>query len=119
MILAKLRYLHSPDIHDLTSYQPKQPNDFGFLVQAMIGPSTSPGEESFDFLVCSSKWLGANLRNRSHLFGRHYLFLEEYDYDVLYNAISNLCSNTSGATWQEVAAKLSRFGKWEFEDYHP
>jgi hypothetical protein len=30
-----------------------------------------------------------------------------------------LVERYSGATWKEIAVKVSRVGLWEFEDYHP
>jgi hypothetical protein len=30
-----------------------------------------------------------------------------------------LVERCSGATWQEIAVKVSRIGYWEFEDYQP
>jgi hypothetical protein len=49
--------------------------------------------------------------------GRHHLIMTAYDYNELWSYISNFVSSCSGDTWQEVASKLGRLGRWEFEDY--
>jgi hypothetical protein len=121
MIRAQLRYLHSPDVYDLESFVPEDAKSFGFLLEAMIGPERECGEESFDIVVCSPKWLHARMREdqESYRFGRHYLFLLRYDYAVLRQAIQGLIDSAVGEDWGAVAARLGRYGKWEFEDYVP
>jgi Immunity protein 8 len=36
---------------------------------------------------------------------------------TLSRALSDLCLHAEGADWAEIAAKLSRYGGWEYEDY--
>ena len=113
---AALKRLHSPDVDDLEHYMPMDPAEFGFLVQMMVGPEDDRSEESFDFVVCSPKWLQHRLREEP-LMGRHYLFIREYNYHRLVDFLRAYCRNCVAATWPEVASKLGRLGKWEFEDY--
>jgi len=117
MIRAHLRYLYSPDLEDLDQNSPPDPECFGILVQAFIGPHNGPGEESFDFMVCTLRWLATQVHDGEYLLGRHYLFLTRYDYAVLKRAIVHVCDLAEGETWQEVAERLARYGQWEFEDY--
>ena len=112
-----MKRLHSPDLFDLESSSPEDPEEFGILIQAMVGPVGAEGEESFDFTVCAPKWLSKNINGSKHLFGRHYLIVNRYDYGVINDAISSLCRSVSGSSWQEVAQKLSQHGGWEFENY--
>jgi hypothetical protein len=111
---AELRRLHSPDVSDLKSLRPSGP--FCLLVQAMVGPAGSRGEESFDILVCSPSWLEANIGDEI-IDGRHHLIMQNYDYKKLWDYIASYCSNQSGRDWQEIAGRLALLGKWEFEDY--
>lgn len=113
----ELRRLHSPDVVDLRN--PNLPDDtyFSILVSAMIGPRGEPGEESYDFIVCSGTWTAVHAGAMRYFFGRGYLILERYSYDLMWNAISTLCRRISGTTWSEIAERLSRYGTWEFEDY--
>ncbi len=113
----KLRRLHSPDMMNLEVDLPANSKNFGVLVQALVGPSDGPGEESFDFVVCSTEYLSGILSCQGFIFGRNYLVVEDYSYELIYGAIESLCNSISGSTWREIALKLGQFGKWEFDDY--
>ena len=114
---AAIRRVHSPDVPDLAGYNPPDPEVFGFLLQVMIGPEGGEGEESFDVTVCSPKWLLREYGKEDVIVGRHHLILLEYDYGRLMRTIESFCRNCDGLTWDELALKLGRLGKWEFEDY--
>lgn len=115
---ATLRRLHSPDLFDLEHGQPDDPQCFGILVQALIGPMGEDGEESFDFLVCTPSWLATRIPEGAYRFGYHYLFLARYDYALLRSAILHICTLADGEDWSSVAGLIARYGRWEFEDYH-
>ncbi len=83
----------------------------------MIGPEGGEGEESFDVTVCSPKWFLEKYGKEDVIVGRHHVVLLEYDYGRLMRTIETFCRNCEGATWHELALKLGRLGKWEFEDY--
>jgi len=114
---AELKRLHSPDVENLESYVPNQINNFGFLLQVMAGPKNAPGEESFDVVVCTPDWLKRQYKSSDVVVGRHYLIVFEYDYGRLRRFLQEYCEQCFGETWPEVANKLNRLGKWEFEDY--
>ncbi len=52
---------------------------FGLLVQAMLGPEDMPGEESFDFVVCTPARLAERLREQDHVTARHHIIVPRYD----------------------------------------
>ncbi len=116
---ARLKRLHSPDVADLRDFRPADPDVFSILVQAMIGPdSDEDSSESFDIVVCTPRWLDQRLNDSDELFdGRHYLFCKRFSYDAVWKYIDQKCRTCAGPDWPSVAAQLSRFGKWEFEDY--
>ena len=116
---AEIRRFHSPDVADLTTYVPQDPHDFGFLLQIMAGPVGREGEEAFDVVVCTAPWISVRLGPERILVGRHYLLVDAYDYGRLERFLRQYVAQCSGSTWQDVAAKLGRLGKWEFEDYKP
>jgi len=83
----------------------------------MIGAKNEPGEECFNFTVCTPKSLYKCLSEKSFVFGKHHLIISYYNYDIIWKAINSICERISGTSWKEVAEKLSRYGQWEFEDY--
>lgn len=114
---AELKWLHCPDIYDLERYQPEDPEKFAFLLQAMVGPKGEEGEESFDIEVCTPRWLEETYSMDEIIVGRHYLIVREYNYPRIVAAIKKFLQSCSGENWNAVGEKVSRLGKWEFEDY--
>jgi hypothetical protein len=114
---AELKRVHSPDICNLENYHPECSDNFGFLLQAMIGPAGEDGEESFDIEVCTPKWIENNLGVDGVLIGMHYLIVREYNYQNIVHAIEKFLLDCSGTSWSEVSKKVSRLGSWEFEAY--
>ena len=116
MVTAKLRFLDSTDADPLEAFTPSGP--FGILVTAMVGPADGPGQESFDFMVCTPDWYGSNMKHDITI-GRHHVFVKQFDYARLREFVEAYCAECSGMSWKEVAEKMARLGKWEFEDYIP
>jgi hypothetical protein len=117
LIRPVLKYLHSPDVLDFSSYHPEEDDNFGFLLQAMIGPEGTEGEESFDIMVVTPKWLQKRVAEVDIFLARHYLIVREYDMNLIRKFINNYIERSSAETWHESALRLSRLGHWEFEDY--
>ena len=114
---AELKRLHSPDIHDLENYKPENPKKFGFLLQAMVGPEGQSGEESFDIEVCTPNWLEATYKANQVVIGLHHLIVQDYNYQMIIREIKAFLQDCSGDNWNDIAKKVSRLGKWEFENY--
>jgi hypothetical protein len=112
-----IKEIHSPDVSDLAKYIPIDKTNFGFLLQVMVGPEGSEGEESFDIVVCTPKWLSQNYTGEDIIIGRHRLIMFEYNYDRLINRIRTYIDSCEADSWSKVAEKIGRLGKWEFEDY--
>ena len=114
---AELKQVHSPDVYDLENYRPEDPERFAFLLQAIVGPEGTEGEESFDIEVCTPKWLESTYKLEDVVVGRHHLIVREYNYERIIETIKDFLRDCSGENWHEVAGKVARIGKWEFEDY--
>jgi hypothetical protein len=116
-VRAELRRLYSPDADPLPAFQPDDPECFGVFVQAFVGPQGGEGEESFGFMVCTARWLEGRSFEKGFAWGRHHLFLKRWDYSVLERVVRDLCTHAEGPDWESVAARVARYGHWEFEDY--
>ncbi len=114
---AELRSLFSIDGDRLEDLVPDFPDDFAISVRAIIGPAGSPGEESFDFTVCTAKWLVANPPEKGFAFLHSHLLVTHWDFDLVTRAVADLCLRTEGEDWNEIGTSLSRSGYWEFDSY--
>jgi hypothetical protein len=85
----------------------------------LVGPSDSPGEESFDLVVCSPQWLAARCREVGLYDARHHLVVdvEQFDKRHLRTWLESRVSNGQAETWREIGERLGRLGQWAFEDY--
>jgi hypothetical protein len=120
IVRPELKRLHSPDVFDLNKPMIDDSAPFCVLLQAMFGPEGAEGEESFDMLVCNPKWIEARAKERAFS-GRHHLIVLGFDINQIRSFLVEYSGKCSGSTWSEVAEKLGRIGRWEFEDYidHP
>jgi hypothetical protein len=114
---AVLKGLSSTDIADVETYLPDEEDNFGFVLRAMVGPMDGEGEESFDIIVCTPRWLLEKYGTSDVLLGLHKLIVFKYDYLRLRQFIEKYLMHCSGDTWQEIAEKVSLLGLWEFEGY--
>jgi hypothetical protein len=112
---AVLKGLHSTDLGDVETYMPEEEDNFGFVLRAIIGPLDGEGEESFDIIVCTPKWLMKKYGPSDVLLGLHKLIVFKYDYPRVRGFIEKFLMRCSGNTWEEVGL----LGQWEFEGYRP
>src|SRR5438045_942145 len=115
-MIGVVRRLHSPDVDDLRTWSPPDPECFAFLLQIMVGPESGEGEESFDVEVCTPCWLSRTYGPSGVVSGRHHLIVFKYDFGAIEKFIRNYVDESSGETWQDIAGKVGRLGRWEFED---
>ncbi len=118
MIQVELKHLHSPDIVNLQSFQPECLDNFGFLLQIIVGRKNDINDgESFDAFVCTPKWLLDNHKQYDIIIGLHYIIIFEYSYERLYNRLYHFIEEIKVESWQELGAELGKIGKWEFDNY--
>jgi Immunity protein 8 len=115
-VRAQLKGIVSPDASDPSSWQPRDPENFGVFVQALIGPAGQEGCESFDMTVCTPRWF-AERGDGEIRTGLHHIFVPRYDFPALKTFMERQCQQIEAGTWQEIAQQLRLLGHWEFEGY--
>ena len=104
---------------DLSDYVPDDPEYVGLYVEADVGVEGEEGADSFGFAVRTPRWLADEAAQSAtgYLAARHYLILPRWDFQLLWKAITELCAQAEGPDWESVAARLARYGHWEYEDF--
>lgn len=117
---AKLKHIHSPDFgaDPFEKYIPTDLSNFSVFIQIIVGPADGEGEESFDLVICTPQWLHNEVKAEP-IMGRHYLIVDKFDYKKITKFIENYIQKCEGHSWSELADKIGRIGRWEFEDYQP
>lgn len=116
-MFTEFKGMHSPDT-DLKSFYPEDPENFSIFIQVFFGPKGEDGMESFNFTVCTQKWLKEHFDNEFVIL-RDILLVPEYNFQKIEDQFKKLASSITGKDWREIGTKLSRYGEWEFEDYQP
>lgn len=113
---ANLKRIYSSD-YDLKSYHPESSTNFVLYLQAFIGPADEDSADAFNIIVCTPIWFAENYITDPVVFGRGYIFVFEYNLEIIEKVIDEFCEKCIGENWMDVAQKVSRIGIWEFEDY--
>ncbi len=111
-----MRSVSSADA-DLDTYRPDDPLDAGVTVRFLVGPHDGPGEESFDVVLCTPRWLSGRVQVTGPLLVRHHVVMEPFDLRLGVEQVTRLMQSVSADDWAGVGEKLARIGQWEFEDY--
>ncbi len=115
---AELKSINSIDIiGPLENYTPDDPKNFSLNVRLMIGPKGENGEESFDTIVCTRKWIEVESQRNEAFNNKYHLIVSEYNYDELINSIRSTIDELEADDWEGLAIKLDKLGYWEFKDY--
>jgi len=85
--------------------------------QFLAGPAGEEGEESFDITVCTPGWLAEQTRTSGIINGRHLLIVDRIDFPAITAYLVGEIEKLEEDTWPELAQKIGRLGRWEFEDY--
>ncbi|TDP33080.1 immunity protein 8 of polymorphic toxin system [Nocardia ignorata] len=111
---AELRAIGSPDTDIQTGILKDRD---AIAIRFLAGPKGMAGEESFDLLVCTPRWIADQVGLTGLLHGRHKIIVDRIDLDAVSQYLRGYVAGLDEPTWPELAAKLGRIGMWEFEDY--
>ena len=119
-MMAQIKHFEGADGDDPAEYISPTPDSDAYWIRMVVGPHGSPGEESFDLLICTPLWLADKIERHGPQIGRHHLIVATLNLpkamDFLRERIEH---RLSGDSWDELAEKIARIGYWEFEDYRP
>lgn len=110
MIQPELRHIASPDLEPPAL--PPDPADCAVVFQARIGPRGSQEAEAFTFTVVTAAHLARTL---GHTWGRGYLIVDTFDWNIVVRAVAQLLAQCAASTWDEVTILLNRELVWDPE----
>jgi hypothetical protein len=114
---AEIKKIFSLDVKNLVEFVPDNPSNFSIPLRLVIGPAGETGEETFDVDVCTPEWLMQHFRGDFVVLIRHKILVNSFDFARIKQFIERYVRYCEGDDWNDVAQKLSRLGRWEFEDY--
>jgi len=115
---AKLRSAYGFDV-DLSNYCPEDSSKDGIWLRLMVGPNEGEGEESFDVLVCTPRWLEELVAADGPVVGAHHLIVQFLDLELALNFLKDRIESFEAPNWRQLAQQISRIGYWEFQEYRP
>lgn len=116
---AKLKGIYSIDLPEGQPSLPEDPENCWIVLQADIGlDDGTQAADTFTFYICTPKKLSAIVKEEKHQLGRHLIIVDQFDWELLESTIVKICDEATGENWEEIAEQISRYGHWEFEDYH-
>jgi Immunity protein 8 len=104
----------SPD--DLSAVVLEEGNEFSAEITMKIGPQPDGEGDLFYVTVVSPEGL-SKMAASGPRFLRHTLLVQYFDLSLVSDQVERLCSRCAGSDWHTAATKLSRYLRWEFEDY--
>jgi hypothetical protein len=97
---------------------PEDPEHCRVEMQAEIGPVGVKGGDTFNFEVCTPSALASRLdADGRPYWARGTLIVRSFARESVEAALNQYVRSVEGDDWAELAAKLNRFMRWEFEDY--
>jgi hypothetical protein len=112
-----VRYFHSADVPDLSTWEPESPTNVAISLEIAVGPKDEIGEETFELFVMTPEALSERVPLFSVYPGRHHLFVERWDWPLIERYLRTNVEAAQGASWRELTTVVGRLGRWEFEDY--
>lgn len=87
------------------------------LLQFYVGPRGEMGEESFDVLAVTIRWLEDAVNKQHGLIGKGLFIVDIIDTSKIIPYLTSRFESEEAENWDELARKLSYIGNWEFENY--
>jgi hypothetical protein len=109
----------------LSDYEPSDARSFCLTITAEIGPENEDGAELFQWLLCTPDripdWVGdlpgLPQNERAYLWAKRVLLVREWSYVRVLQIVADVLARAEADDWPSVAARLSPYMTWEYEDY--
>jgi hypothetical protein len=115
-VKAVVRHFISPDV-DLENFYPDDPEDFSFLLEAIVGPAEGEGDELLQFNVCTLASLTPTVASERVFLGRSLVLVDTSKISEILAVVRSAIERVEAESWAKVGARLARLGYYEFEDH--
>ena len=112
---AEIKAYERTDNEDLSSYEAEDKQVFGFTLLFSIGVKGQEGADYFEVDVASPRYLEHLIPQPFFL--RHIILATDYNLPEAVTLVRKYVEALDGDSWEELAGKISRVARWEFEDY--
>ena len=112
---AEIKAYERIDNEDLSSYDPEDKQIFGFTLLFSIGVKGQEGADYFEVDVASPSYL-EHLMPQPY-FLRHTILDTDYNIPKTVALMTQYVEALEEESWEQLASKISRVARWEFEDY--
>jgi hypothetical protein len=113
-----IKGFYSSDVDNLSTWSPASPKEVYYPLELSIGPKDDQRADLFHVLVASPEAIRSRFANslkcRS---GHHLLLVAEHDWPSIARYCEDVVRDCAADTWDEVAVRLGRHFRWEYEDY--
>ena len=114
---AEIKAYERTDNEDLSSYEPEDKQVFGFTLLFSIGIKGQKGADYFEVDVASPGFLEHLLPQPFFL--RHTVLATYYNIPTTVALMTQYVEALEEESWEQLASKISRVARWQFEDYQP
>jgi Immunity protein 8 len=119
MLRPHIQQIACLDVPDVQTWCPARPEDLFLGVDIKIGVEGEWGSDDFQLVVASSSAITKHQHQYATKHLDRALVLEEFAWDTVVEYIHQKTLSCTGANWEEIAAKLTEYFLWEYEDYQP
>jgi hypothetical protein len=109
---------YSSDVENLSTWTPASLEEVYYPLQLSIGIRGDKRADIFQVIVATPEAIRSRFsRTTRCLAGRHILLVAEHDWPSIAKYCESIVDQCADDTWEKAAGRLSRFFRWEFEDY--
>lgn len=113
---VKLKGIYSPNLPSGYGELPDDPRDCWIVIHADIGVDNEPGSDCFILYVTTPRFLAKSIITERFQVGRGLLIVDEFDWDVVIDAVDSVCMKSGAGLWSDAVNQLSRSFFYEYDE---